>query len=72
MISTSEMRRIEVQTGDPSVWQEVTLGQLTKGDVIRMFEPDGTPVVMHAGEYVGKVLDIYIDVGKEVNQNGTI
>ena len=43
MITVDQMRKIEI-LGQDSLWYEVTLGQLTEGDTIRMFEPDGTPV----------------------------
>jgi hypothetical protein len=44
MFRDDELRKIEVKQPDGS-WLEVHMGNLQKGDVVRMFEPDGRPVV---------------------------
>jgi len=43
MYTSSNSRRFEVQVGDE--WVEASLNLIEKGDVIRIFSPNGTPVV---------------------------
>jgi len=47
MKQLSELRKIEVKIVD--VWTPVHMGQIEAGDVIRLFEPDGSPVT-HNGK----------------------
>lgn len=50
MISREQIRKTEVQQADGS-WQEVLFSQIEPGDILRQFEPDGTPV-----EWEGKTI----------------
>lgn len=48
MIPTDKLRRLEVK--DPSGgWVTAAFGQVEEGDTIRLFEPDGSPVVGRDG-----------------------
>lgn len=44
MKQASEIRRYEVLQKDGSWVAVQTFGQIDEGDVVRAFEPDGTPV----------------------------
>ena len=43
MIPLNDIRKTEVRMPD-GCWLEIRWEQLEVGDIIRMFEPDGTPV----------------------------
>ena len=38
------MRKIQRKLENGEGWEDVKLKELTKGDIFRMFEPDGSPV----------------------------
>ena len=50
MIQKSELRRLEILQDGKWV-KAVSIGQLEKGDVFRMFEPDGTQVLNEFGNH---------------------
>jgi len=54
MIPADQLRRTEVW--HEGKWIQVSLGQVTEGDVIRQFEPDGRPVLVHSLHHM-KVTD---------------
>lgn len=56
MIPLEKMRRLEVKQGDTWVTAQC-LGQCEPGDLIRMFEPDGSPVEGGDGATEWVVLD---------------
>ncbi len=47
MLNTSDLRHIQIKVGDD--WVNAQLAQIEAGDVFRMFEPDGSPVVGDKG-----------------------
>ena len=55
MFDRNKIRRIEVQLNGQ--WVAAHMEQLEKGDTVRMFEPDGTPVEFRtSGEFSAVVL----------------
>lgn len=48
MRAPEKTRTMEVKQGDE--WVKATMCQLDAGDVFRMFNPDGSPVVDHEGK----------------------
>ena len=50
MIPASEIRICEYRDAEGN-WHPCTLAQLTEGDVVRFFEPDGLPVLRKGEAY---------------------
>jgi hypothetical protein len=50
MVNRSDIRKTEVWIEKLGIWSTVVWDQLEKGDVIRMFEVDGTPILGKNGE----------------------
>lgn len=45
MVPLSAIRRIEVWFDN--TWVQIHLAQITENDIVRQYEPDGTPVLVH-------------------------
>ncbi len=57
MLTPEKQRRTEIRMPD-GTWQQVHWDQLEPNDVIRMFNPDGTPVITAGGKQEMIVLSL--------------